>query len=714
MRQPTSPRLPWILAVLLAGACSAEGAVGHERGEHANPASEADGGTGSGAPGASSEDAGAPAPSLIGPLDGGASGACASGRCDFEGAPCATNDDCGADTWCDSGKCAPFGPDHRVTRECTREEFEQSELKKPVLKCKWDEGIAVLTTPVVGDLDGDERPEIAIVDGGGRLVVLRGHDCSVTFAKDAGLHNHSHLAFGDLDGDGAPEIVGLKEDNRVVVFDRDGNELAVSPTPAASGMPGYICSAPAIANVDALGVAEIVYAGSVLRYEGGALSFLFNTAAPQTGYGLISVAADVDLDGTVEVVTGTRIHDGITGADETPAAIAGLTAGYVAIADFDHTTPEPEVVLISSPGGSEGQILIYHPVTGATVFGPYGLGSFEGGAPTVADFDGDGEPEVGVAAHNSFLVFDHDCAATPTPTDCAGPGLRWQRDSLDLSGSTGSSVFDFNGDGRDEAVYRDECWLRVYDGVQGDILFAFSVTNGTCTDGVVVADVDPDGHADIVSSAYPAGGSMGDVCTTESTTGDPHQGQNTGVYVFTDADNRWMPSRSVWNQHAYHITNVEDDLSIPLVEPHNWESWNNYRVNVQGSVPNSVPAPDLTSRWYATADPRTDCKGLWVLVAEMCNRGTDVVYAGRKGTFYDGDPGAGGDAVCTVETTQSLGSGACEKVSCDWTDPPDREIQLVFVADADGNRAGDLEECFERNNAFEIRAQCPGPVQTPQ
>jgi hypothetical protein len=275
-------------------------------------------------------------------------------------------------------------------------------------------------------------------------------------------------------------------------------------------------------------------------------------------------------------------------------------------------------------------------------------------------------------------------------------------------------VFDFNGDGRDEVVYRDECWLRVYDGRNGDVLFAFSVTNGTCTDGVVVADVDTDNHADIVSPAYPAGGGMGYICAAEPETGDAHEGQNTGVYIFSDPDDRWMPSRAVWNQHDYHITNVEDDLSIPVDEPHNWESWNNYRVNVQGTLTDIVPAPDLTSRWYAMADAKTDCKSTWVLVAEVCNRGTDVVHAGREGTFFDGDPGAGGERVCSVTTATTLGPGACEKVSCEWNDPPDGEVRLVFVADDDGAGAGDLDECHERNNAFEIRAACPGPLEVPQ
>jgi len=90
------------------------------------------------------------------------------------------------------------------------------------------------------------------------------------------------------------------------------------------------------------------------------------------------------------------------------------------------------------------------------------------------------EPEVGSAGYEGYAVFDPECAATPRPAFCQGPGLRWLKQTRDhSSGSTGSSVFDFNGDGQAEVVYRDECWLRVYDGKTGLVRFASSITSGT-------------------------------------------------------------------------------------------------------------------------------------------------------------------------------------------------------------------------------------------
>jgi hypothetical protein len=52
-------------------------------------------------------------------------------------------------------------------------------------------------------------------------------------------------------------------------------------------------------------------------------------------------------------------------------------------------------------------------------------------------------------------------------------GIAWSRSTQDLSSNvTGSSIFDFEADGRSEVVYGDECFVRVYDGQSGDVLFS--------------------------------------------------------------------------------------------------------------------------------------------------------------------------------------------------------------------------------------------------
>src|SRR6185369_15387696 len=189
------------------------------------------------------------------------------------------------------------------------------------------------------------------------------------------------------------------------------------------------------------------------------------------------------------------------------------------------------------------------------------------------------------------------CAQDPKPPECGTtPGVLWEKTVQDFStGSTGSSQFDFNGDGIPEVIYRDECWLRVYESTSGKTLFATTVTSGTAQEYAVVADVDADGHADLV---VPADNATNTGCSTapEPDTGALWTGPKSGVFVYRDPLNRWMPSRPIWNQHAYHITNVNMDGSVPVVETANWKTFNNYRKNTQGGPKDPAPRLDLSAR----------------------------------------------------------------------------------------------------------------------
>src|SRR5207249_2276454 len=113
--------------------------------------------------------------------------------------------------------------------------------------------------------------------------------------------------------------------------------------------------------------------------------------------------------------------------------------------DFPGTRPgQPEVVVVRL-----GTVRV-QTVTGDVVFGPIAIpGGGRGGPPTVADFDGDGRPEIATAALQRYAVFDPDCRGAPLPSGCEAEGVRWTRPNQDASSNvTGSSVFDFNGDGR--------------------------------------------------------------------------------------------------------------------------------------------------------------------------------------------------------------------------------------------------------------------------
>src|SRR5690606_25880834 len=123
-------------------------------------------------------------------------------------------------------------------------------------------------------------------------------------------------------------------------------------------------------------------------------------------------------------------------------------------------------------------------------------------------------------------------------------------------------------------------------------------------------------RAAFVCEAPPAGTpGAGNTCRASRPTG------TLGIRVYRDAADRWVRSRMIWNQHAYHVTNVEDDGTIPRLSAAriNWTEpgLNNFRQNVQGTgAPEE--SPDLTSRGASPLAREID--GTGTLTAQVCNR----------------------------------------------------------------------------------------------
>src|SRR5690606_33492417 len=164
--------------------------------------------------------------------------------------------------------------------------------------------------------------------------------------------------------------------------------------------------------------------------------------------------------------------------------------------------------------------------------------------------------------------------------------VRWSQGTQDQSSNaTGSSVFDFQGDGEAEVVYADECYLRVYSGVDGTVLLEIPNSNGTIHEYPLVVDVDDDGRSEILVAANDG---------HSNCSGIPGYVYTRGIRSFGDTFNQWVQTRRVWTQHTYHVTNSSSGGHVPALETDNWQQpgLNNYRQNVQGE--GVFNAPDLT------------------------------------------------------------------------------------------------------------------------
>lgn len=470
-------------------------------------------------------------------------------------------------------------------------------------------------------------------------------------------------AIGDLTGDGRMDIAAVTGEGFVVIVDASGKVVQTSdkPIPGAAttdsnfGWGGGL----AIADMDRDGKPEIAYGSTLFTMASGKLLWKWGTA--NNSHTELSTFVDLDLaaDGNLELLTGPRAIkvDGTNLWNRTD-----ITDGFPAIGDFDKDG-KPEVVLVNA-----GKLYILEGATGKTLVGPFTIpGTGSGGAPTVADFDGDKVPDIGVAMQNKYSAFKVNMA-TKTIT------VMWSADNHDLSSSqTGSSVFDFEGDGRAEVIYNDECYVWVYDGPTGAVRFAGLTTSFTGTEASVVADVDGDGRSEILMISNRADpSSAGWKCdmapwnTPDAATGrpawKPPAGAKaySGVTVFGDSANAWVGTRTLWTEHTYHVSNVCDDRdsacdapnkygTIPKNEKKNWTlPWlNNFRQNVQDK--GIFDAPD------ATVSLAVKCTTPVQLEASLRNAGLASLPAGVEVGLY-----SSGKLLGSVKSTRALFPGQTE------------------------------------------------------
>ncbi len=442
------------------------------------------------------------------------------------------------------------------------------------------------------------------------------------------------LAAADLDGDGVPEIVGcmdpgpagtsccdaIAQNTGVIAFRADGSTLWTQ-TDTTQVHCGY--DTPVIGDLDQDGHPEVVVGWTVLDGKTGAIKKVLDPNNTVNSWGVkMTGLSDLDGDGKLDVTDGQRafrldgsvIWDLSTGPDAIPA-------GYHGIGDFDKDG-KPEVVIISSSGPHTLELVHYDPTSpgGAAVLrkgidinngvktAAYcnATSEYGGGPPTVADFDGDGIPDVGCAGAVAYTVFSGAALMNAAVPDAMVKAL-WSETTHDCSSAvTGSSVFDFTGSGKAQVIYSDERHLWMYDGPTGaDLIPPTCNTTGTLWEYPLVADVDNDGQAEIVvaSNAY------GITCPDDGS-------KQSGIRVFGSASGSWVRTRDIWNEHTYHITNINDDGTVPKVELPNWTQpgFNNYRQNKQpGDV---FAAPD------AVVSVAPQCSGgAYSLVATVQNLG---------------------------------------------------------------------------------------------
>lgn len=462
----------------------------------------------------------------------------------------------------------------------------------PVVRYQWGNPLAagtpddIMMAPIVAQLTDDDcdgritaqdQPEIVFVTFAGGAYTSPGTVHALTVRNGAlverwavpGLINAaSQLASGNIDGTAGNEVVGCGPNGVVALNGADGTVRWNTATSS--------CTALSLADLTGDGVVEVVTESKILNGLTGAVVRDLTVPGNNT-------LADIDGNGQQDIVTPGHVER----PDGTQLATIAGPAGFVAVGDLN-VDGQPEIVSVNSsthtlavwsydttqPNNARlvRSGLDINATLSPSLCPPGSAGNVGGGGPpTIGDFNADGFPDVALAGGIGYAVFDGAKLMDGVTPDAQT--LSWIRQTQDCSSAaTGSTLFDFDGDGRVEAVYADELNLHIYDSATGTDRFTTCNTSGTLIEYPLVADVDSDGQADliVVANAYAF------AC--------PGTGERiSGVRVFGSAGRDWVVTRRVWNQHAYSVVNVDEDGNIPPLPQRNWlvPGLNNFRQNKQ-------------------------------------------------------------------------------------------------------------------------------------
>jgi hypothetical protein len=454
----------------------------------------------------------------------------------------------------------------------------------------------MMSTVAIGDLNGDGLIELVAPSTNGRIYVYRGDGqdtgdgTPILWTTDA-VGVTAEPALVDLTGDGLAEIIACGYYG-TFAFRHDGVQLWHNDAVKCyrTDVNGKILGwgGPTIGNLDNDSQPEIVIAGNndgvyVLDHQGNILA---SDPLP-AGWHTVPLLADISGDGSLDIIVASGITMRVYQYDETD----GLTLFWsYTLSDpgvFAYSFGSPAVVDLTDDGQPE-IVINWGPRVQAlradgTLLWEYDpkdefpdIGNLYRPSPvTVADVTGDGEINlITASAVSGFLaVYGHEMMVLTKEGE-----LVWIQNVDDRTASaSGVAAQDLTGDGVWEILWNgSHDGFLILRGSDGKRLFNERVTgSGTIMEYPTLGDLDGDGVADVIVSGH------------------------NGVYVISH-QGHWANSRPMWNQHNYHVTNINDDWSIPLVQPNSWQLHNTYRTQ----TPEQNPAPS----YRIEIDPHCWCE----------------------------------------------------------------------------------------------------------
>ena len=490
---------------------------------------------------------------------------------------------------CETPLPEPNIPDNIIESDCNLP-LEGSPWDIQLLHSSNENDIASYSPVLAGDIDNNGVTDIVVARYSDNayhsngLYVFSGLDLNVQSIIDIPdtLYNYNGYAIGRYplaNGETQGAIFVHTYDKFIRAYTIEGTLLRISDRPTScDGMLS-------LADFNGDGFPEI-YSGSDI-FDAATLKWL--CSGPENGnkglgfrgpplqtavnthhtYYAMSMAYNVLGDSKQELICGNTIYDvnvvSRTNPSQNSISVNTIIApptgfsqdGHVLVIDFD-LDGESEVIVLRDDTDDHtlGYIYIYayKPSNGQIIFQKAHY-AYCTSYPFIGNIDEDPYPEIVLLEKQLYNPAKLFCWRY-TPQD--GLTTVWEHTHNDSSGQTGLTLFDFNQDGIMELVYRDNRNLRILNGsgkshitgndtIQPYDIYSRNMSAGTGIEYPIVADINGDGFAEIVATGLL------------NSTQEVGYG---GIYIFGNPGN-WSATRPVWNQYMYHVTNVNEDLTIP-------------------------------------------------------------------------------------------------------------------------------------------------------